>query len=255
VSDENEPASEPAKEPKTKKEKKPVNVAAIVSVSNDGIGLGKTHDGPGLARAGPNVGGDLARNAIALARSKKAWELRLSGKTYEEIAEIIGVAQSTVAQYVLARLKRVDEEMRLELPSIRVQELMRVEKLYAVAYAFATGGPMLDHNGEPRRDDKGEIIYCVPDHRWMRQASTLADMRQRLLGLDVKRSTVEVNVNGTVTHTPTKLREMSPTEIAMLEHLHGKAGAKSLTSSSNEVVDAEYEEKTPLVHARDDDDK
>lgn len=171
-----------------------------------------------------HVAGRMSRHAIALARARKAWSMRLAGASYEKIGDALGITHQSARSYINARLSKLSRQMTEDAPVLRDQEIARLETLFETAYAHATGAPILDADGNPKLDDNGEPMHWIPDHRWMQRAESIAAQKAKLLGLDVNRSEVNVNVSGSI--TVVDVAALSPLHLAMLEHVV-KAGALS----------------------------
>ena len=187
------------------------------------------------------------RKVVALTRADQAFEMRLAGMSYRKIAAALGITEKSVYEAVRVRLRRAAKHMaESTAPDLLLQELERLDELYAVAHARAVGGPILDDDGEPITDAKGRQRYYEADHRWAGRAQELLKTRAELLGL-VKTQIEITGANGGPVESRSvsvDLSNMTPAQIAAFEILLGRMGVQipGLTPAPAllpETIDAE----------------
>ena len=81
-----------------------------------------------------------AESIIALQRRRDSVSMRLSGMTYSEIAEALGVTKSTVFKHVKAYFAEVQAETKEEGEQLREMEAERLDKLQAALWELAKAG-------------------------------------------------------------------------------------------------------------------
>ncbi len=201
------------------------------------------------------VSGAQVRNEISTANAAAVWDLRMQGLAHDEIADRLRIPEKTVRDHCTRKLNKIVHEMaNVSAPALVAQEVARIDRLWRVAFARATGGAILNPmTHEHKLDKDGNPRYYDPDPRWVARAQQLSDARAGLLGLKVKQVDVRhAHVHATA-GPAADLSKLSTTEIALLEFLQRKAGigapksaglleapASSDGSQGADVVDAEY---------------
>lgn len=100
--------------------------------------------------------------ARAAERRRRAWELRIAGYTYAEIARAIGVSRARATQYVSEGMKKLHQDIADLVAHYRSLALARYERLFRALWPAISKG------------DTKAIAAAVPILRGI----------SRLLGLD-----------------------------------------------------------------------
>jgi hypothetical protein len=130
-----------------------------------------------------------ARTILALDRVQRALELRTQHRTYQEIAEIIGVrgGATVVRRAILRTLDRQHKEIGLAAQQILQLELATLDKLQRDLMARIEPTPVLDEAGQLTFDEHGDVRLIQPEieeHvRVVQAVRKLMEHRARLLGL------------------------------------------------------------------------
>lgn len=169
----------------------------------------------------------------------EVWKLRLKGYTYSEIAEKTGISTALVAQCLKRQVLARHEEIRDMSMQGALIEHDRLEAMARQVLPRATGGEIVGPDGAPELDENGNPRRYGYDPKAIDKALQIHDRKARLLGLD--RVRIDVTTNGGSVSAPgnADLSRLSPTEVALLEHLHRKAlGAAKADTVEGEVVPA-----------------
>ncbi len=119
--------------------------------------------------------------AITTAENRrKAVQLRLSGLTFEEISDVMGLGNRGAA-YALVRdaLAATQQEIREDADRYVAEDLMRIERMIRAIWTGAIGRP------ESINPETGAKIAAVPpDLKAIDRVESLLARKSRLLGLD-----------------------------------------------------------------------
>jgi DNA-binding transcriptional regulator LsrR (DeoR family) len=143
-----------------------------------------------------NRGGDgrYARSLETVERDVEAARLRSQGRTYQQIADQLGVSKPAAYKMVQRAMADVDKEpaeaaVAFELEKLDVMEADITERL-GKRHLVVSVGKVVNVNGEPLEDD---------DFALRAQALLLkvAERRAKLMGLD---SATKLDVSGGMTY-------------------------------------------------------
>lgn len=114
------------------------------------------------------------RKVDQLIRQREAVHLRAEGKSYDQIAELLGVSNKSVAyKAVTAALSTLAAETREDADRLRALELARLDEVLQIAWEIA-------HDDKARR---GERLAAVD------RVMKVSERRSKLLGLDAPEKT------------------------------------------------------------------
>ena len=113
-----------------------------------------------------------------------ALELRLTGKSYTEIAHTLGVSEAQAWWDVKKELDRERARSEKKVPKVRKLELERLDRMLEKLWPLATTGiPILDAKGNPVKDKHGEIFVRI-DKLAVDRVIKIMERRAALLGVD-----------------------------------------------------------------------
>lgn len=170
---------------------------------------------------------EIAKNK----REAQAVELRLSGKSYREIAQELGVEYATAAATVKRVLQRDWEVDAEAVNELRQLEINRIDKLWEVYYPRATRSEEIDENGKT-------VMGSGPSMAAANMCLKLLKRRAELLGLDREiKGTGPIQVNiGTDAIRQMAEAAQDPTTLDALERV------AAFLAHGEEAIDAEAEE-------------
>jgi hypothetical protein len=122
--------------------------------------------------------------AEIVVRRNEALKLRLEGKTYLEIGEILGVSNKTAWFDVDAALNENLKVERINLRNIRDLEVRRLDKLLQSIWRSATEGAIvLNAEKQPIKLSDGTYLKKI-DLGAVDRVLKISERRAKLLGLD-----------------------------------------------------------------------
>jgi len=126
-----------------------------------------------------------AEHAEKVARQQKALDYRVTGMTYQQIADALGVTRPTAWKYVAAALDEVAKETFAKAAQLRELELARLDHLQREAerilrskHVYVTQGGKIVYDGEERLNDDAPTMQAI------NTVLRIMERRAKLLGLD-----------------------------------------------------------------------
>jgi hypothetical protein len=197
---------------------------------------------------GRGIGTKTGRRAIEQAQMRaEILRLRLDGLTLEEIGSHMGMGRENVHHSITRALESLTKKPAEDLLAM---ELARCEELLAQAmetvrafHPLVSGGrvvfaPVLDDNGQPMRDEAGEVLSTVLEDKSPRMAAIaicvrLLERRSKYLGLDAPvRAQTDLTVNAE--GAAPDLSHLSLNDLEALRHmLYG--GRNPLVNQNNQL--------------------
>lgn len=179
-------------------------------------------------------------------RRAEMLSLRISGMTLEQIGERMGVGKPTVSRVIshaLAAQTRepAEELLTLELGrcDVLLNEAMQTVKAFhpLVSAGRVVNAPVLDDNGQPVRNEAGEVLTRVLEDKAPKLAAIhvavkVLERRAKLLGLDAA-TKLQQEVTVTTDEQPAHdLRKLSLEEMIVVRGLLMKAQGVELDTSA-----------------------
>jgi DNA-binding CsgD family transcriptional regulator len=92
--------------------------------------------------AAHSVGGKIGADSGAVTNRKESFRLRISGKTYAQIGEVLGISRQAVCEHVNNELKAIRAENKQLAEHYRDIELSRLEMLFDVITKAVEAGDL-----------------------------------------------------------------------------------------------------------------
>lgn len=140
---------------------------------------------------------DKVKQLDITARQERVWSMLASGKTYRQMAAVLDVSVGTIANDVATVLSAVQEVTHKTAEQWLANELSIIEQKIAECEEDANFQPVprLDKHGEPIPGHWDVTPGQAAKTRNMARVTMLKWMerRQKLLGMDIDRSQVQVD--------------------------------------------------------------
>ena len=130
-------------------------------------------------------GATVTREFLA-ERDVRMFKMRQAGVASQEISRRFGVSTGTVSRAVNRQLEKLNAEALLAYPEVLRLELERRDSLQAAIW------PMTQHRRVTL--DDGTEIAVEPDLKALQQVLSIMDRRSKLLGMEQKNVSVQMDV-------------------------------------------------------------
>lgn len=182
--------------------------------------------------------------------------LRLDGMTLEQIGERMGVGKPTVSRVIsnaLAAQTRepAEELIALELGrcDVLLNESMQTVRAFhpLVSAGRVVSAPVLDENGQPVRNEAGDVLTRVVEDKAPKLAAIhttvkVMERRAKLLGLDAP-SRFQQDVTVSTDEKPYDLSMLDSSELGLLDYLMCKARDLNATPAARKNLNAKWGER------------
>jgi len=162
-----------------------------------------------------------ASHAAMMERARRALDMRVTGMTFSQIGEALGVDRTTAFRYVNNALEECAKENVDKAGELRALELQRLDKLQrATERILATNHVYVSQGGKIVYDGDVKLTDDDPTMKAVGTLLRIMERRAKLLGLDAPqkletKSTVEVKAHD--------LSKLSDEELETLRSLTAKA--------------------------------